>query len=102
MTADAGNKTYLWYWPNGKPGLGRETLSTDGWGSSAFLSAFVEGLTGIKDLNKKFDKLCFSPKWPAANIDSAKATIQYEASGGCAAYAEKSVLINNKKIKFTN
>ncbi|MFA6550876.1 MAG: trehalase family glycosidase, partial [Candidatus Gracilibacteria bacterium] len=65
MTQDADNKTYLWYWPNGKPGHGSETLSTDGWGSSAFLSAFMEGLVGIKDIDKKFDKLYFSPKWPA-------------------------------------
>jgi hypothetical protein len=94
MTQDADNKTYLWYWPNGKPGHGSETLSTDGWGSSAFLSAFVEGLVGIKDNGKKFDKLYFSPKWPAANIDNAKATIKYGASDGYVAYEEH---INKEK-----
>ena len=88
MTADAGNKTYLWYWPDGKPGAGSQTLSTDGWGSSAFLSAFVEELIGVKDLNRKFDQLYFSPKWPAAGINSAKAAIRYGASDGYVAYEE--------------
>jgi len=98
MTTDAGDKTYLWYWPDGTPGLGLQTLPTDGWGSSAFLSAFVEELVGIKDLNKKYNKLYFSPKWPATDITAVKATIKYGASDGYVAYQEDIIEIENRIV----
>ncbi len=87
LTKSWGNKTYLWYWPDGQPGIGGpDTLPTDGWGSSAFLNAFIEGLVGVEDLSKIYQKVKVSPRWPATQIREAKATIKYGASDGYFAY----------------
>lgn len=87
LTKKHGNKTYLWYWPDGRPGVsGPETLATDGWGSSAFLSAFIEGLVGIQDESKLFQQVKISPRWAVAETQDATAVIRYGASDGYFAY----------------
>jgi hypothetical protein len=83
----ANGQTYLWYWPDGTPGItGNQTLSSDGWGSAAFLSAFIEGLVGVVDLDNKFNIVQVAPRWPVTGLNDIKATIKYGASDGYLAY----------------
>jgi hypothetical protein len=80
------NATYLWYFPNGQPSSVETSTSpdatpTDGWGSSAMLYAFIEGLAGVVDDGCKFEKIQLSPRWPAAEISNATMQVGYGASG---------------------
>jgi len=87
LTQSHGNKAYLWYWPDGQPGVtSQETLSTDGWGSSAFLNAFIEGLIGVVDLDKLYQEVKISPRWPITGTNNAEVVITYGASDGYFAY----------------
>lgn len=84
MIAEKG-ETYLWYFPDGSPSTvetstSPDALPTDGWGSSAMLYAFMEGLAGIRDDHKLFEKATLSPRWPAAGIDYAEARAEYAGS----------------------
>lgn len=79
-------ETYLWYFPDGRPSTvetstSPEAMPTDGWGSSAMLYALVEGLAGVQDTHKQFEKVRLSPRWPAAGISEARVEVGYDASG---------------------
>lgn len=85
LIAEKG-ETYLWYFPDGSPSSVDTSTSpdaepTDGWGSSAMLFALLEGLAGIEDRGKGFDKIKLSPRWPAAGVDKAEVRASYESSG---------------------
>lgn len=86
------NETYLWYFPDGRPST-RETSTspdatpTDGWGSSAMLYAFLEGLAGVVDRLKLFTHVRLAPRWPAAGVDVCRVQVCYDASGRCFAYS---------------
>jgi len=58
----------------------------DNWGAAAVVYALVEGLAGVKDAGVAFDRVRLSPRWEAAHVDHAEATIKYEASGGYVSY----------------
>jgi len=78
-------ETYLWYFPDGRPSsietsTSPEATPTDGWGSSAMLYAFIEGLAGVVDNSCLFKDVCLSPRWIAAGIDLAEVQVGYEAS----------------------
>ncbi|GBD94818.1 hypothetical protein BMS3Abin05_02434 [bacterium BMS3Abin05] len=84
-------ETYLWYFPDGTPasidtGTSPEAMPTDGWGSSTMLYALFEGLVGIQDLQKLYEKILISPKWAAAGIPHADVQIGYKNSGRSVAY----------------
>ncbi|NIR47922.1 hypothetical protein GWO43_27740 [candidate division KSB1 bacterium] len=84
MIAEHG-ATYLWYFPNGDPSseetsTSPEAMPTDGWGSSAMLYAFIEGLAGIEDLEDSFRKVRCSPRWISANEDEIHIKVGYAAS----------------------
>jgi hypothetical protein len=84
-------ETYLWYFPDGSPSsveasTSPEATATDGWGSSAMLYAFVEGLCGVTDLLHSFLKIRFSPRWIAAGESSASVEVTYGESGASFAY----------------
>lgn len=84
-------QTFLWYFPDGSPSTEEtstspDALPTDGWGSSAMLMAFTEGLAGIKDLGRLFSHVRLSPRWLAAEQDDADITLGYEASGATIGY----------------
>ena len=90
MIAESG-ETYLWYFPDGTPSsvensTSPEALPTDGWGSSAMLYAFVEGLCGIEDLDNSLSRVRCSPRWTAAGEDEANVQIEYAASGASFGY----------------
>ncbi len=56
------------------------------WGAAAVVYALVEGLAGIKDTGRAFDRALLAPRWSAAGVKSAAATAKYEASGGYVRY----------------
>ena len=91
MVAVSG-ETYLWYFPDGTA-AGLETSTspeaepTDGWGSSAMLYGFLEGLAGIEDRLTRFRKVTLSPRWHAADVSEVEVRVGYEASGCTIAYA---------------
>ena len=79
-------ETYLWYFPDGtaasvETSTSPEALPTDGWGSSAMLWALVEGLAGIVDDGCGFDAVTLAPRWVAAGLSEAEASVRYAASG---------------------
>ncbi len=75
-------ETHLWYHYDGTPGKSWErSLSTGGWGASAMLYAFMEGLVGIKDDEKLFRKVSVSPRWVITGEKNVKAMLKYEVSG---------------------
>ena len=85
MISSSG-KTYLWYFPDGNPSAVETSTSpdaepTDGWGSSAMLYALVEGLAGVSDQYKKYERIRLSPRWNAADIKNAEVKISYAVSG---------------------
>ncbi len=87
----ATGETFLWYFPDGRPGREEDSTSpeatpTDGWGSSAMLWAFVEGLCGVADQNKLFQGLRLSPRWVAAGVEEARVEAGYAASGARVSY----------------
>jgi hypothetical protein len=84
-------ETYLWYFPDGKPSTVERSTSpeakpTDGWGSSAMLYAFVEGLVGIQDKDKLFKRVRICPRWTAAGIEKAEVSVDYKSSGAFVKY----------------
>lgn len=80
--------TYLWYYPDGRPGIsGKHTLSTDGWGSSAMLGALIEGAAGVVDQEALFRDLSLNPRWAALpESKHVRVVVRYAASDGYVAY----------------
>jgi hypothetical protein len=79
-------ETYLWYFPDGRPSTKEASTSpeaqpTDGWGSSAMLGAFIEGLCGIEDQHKLFEAVKLSPRWAITPLRQASVEVSYGASG---------------------
>lgn len=86
MVNDTG-KGYLWYHPDGTPGISsKTTLATDGWGGAAMLSALIEGGAGIRDLDARFRRVRLAPRWAAAGIHRASVSVGYGASDAGFAY----------------
>ena len=86
-----GGETYLWYFPDGTPSTEETSTSpeatpTDGWGSSAMLYAFVEGLCGIVDEGHSFRRVRCAPRWMAAGEAEARIQVGYAASGATFGY----------------
>lgn len=106
------NATYLWYFPDGRPSSVETSTSpdatpTDGWGSSAMLYAFIEGLAGVIDLGCQFQQIRLSPRWVAADISQTTVQVGYGASGAGIRYdyglENKAIEINlegNAQIQF--
>ncbi|MGE5357482.1 MAG: hypothetical protein ACM3NQ_00580 [Bacteroidales bacterium] len=87
----ASGKTYLWYFPDGTPSSAETSTSpeaspTDGWGSSAMLWALVEGLAGVVDRGRTFDRVRLSPRWLAADVHEADVSVGYECSNRSVRY----------------
>jgi hypothetical protein len=94
LVAEKG-ATYLWYFPDGTPAsiaasTSPEAEPTDGWGSSAMLYAFVEGLIGLEDEGRGFGRVRLSPRWPAAGVTEAEVQIAYACSGKQIGYTYRS------------
>ncbi|HMB91892.1 MAG TPA: hypothetical protein VKP65_13650 [Rhodothermales bacterium] len=90
MIAESG-ETYLWYFPDGtasteETSTSPEATPTDGWGSSAMLYAFVEGLCGIEDRGHSYRHVRCSPRWAATDEVEATVQVGYAASGATFGY----------------
>lgn len=90
MIADSG-ETYLWYFPDGtassiETSTSPDAMPTDGWGSSAMLHAFIEGLCGIQDLGHSFQHVHCAPRWAATEEKQAEIKVGYAASGATFGY----------------
>ncbi|MDQ8187697.1 hypothetical protein [Pelagicoccus sp. SDUM812002] len=88
------NETYLWYFPDGSASsidtsTSPDAMPTDGWGSSSMLHGFIEGLVGIQDQQSLLQDIVFSPRWYAAGISEAEASVGYECSGSQFQYSYK-------------
>jgi hypothetical protein len=80
-------KAYLWYYADGRPGVSElESFSSDGWGASLMMNAFMEGLAGIRDQDSLYNKVAIRPCWEAAGINHAYVIAHYPASDAYAAY----------------
>jgi hypothetical protein len=84
-------ESYLWYFPDGRPSTKEASTSpearpTDGWGSSAMLDAFMEGLCGVEDQRKLFQVVKLSPRWAVAPLQQASVEVAYGASGAGMGY----------------
>ncbi|HHS13962.1 MAG TPA: hypothetical protein ENN03_09380 [bacterium] len=89
---ESTGKSFLWYFPDGTPSTpdtstSPEATSTDGWGSSAMLWAFVEGLAGIQDCGRCFDRLRFCPRWSAAGVEQARVRVGYPSGQAETSYS---------------
>jgi hypothetical protein len=85
MIEESG-ETYLWYFPDGTASsvdtsTSPDAMPTDGWGSSAMLYAFVEGLCGIEDQGHSFQQVRCAPRWAATPEAEAAIEVRYAASG---------------------
>jgi hypothetical protein len=90
MIAEKG-ETYLWYFPDGTPSsvensTSPEAMPTDGWGSSAMLYAFVEGLCDIVDRGHSFRDVRCAPRWIVTGEDEAEVGLSYPAGGAAFGY----------------
>lgn len=90
LVAETG-ETYLWYFPDGTPSAEETSTSpeatpTDGWGASAMLYAFVEGLCGIEDRAHSFRTVRCAPRWVAVGEAEAAVKVGYAASGASFGY----------------
>jgi hypothetical protein len=84
-------EAYLWYFPDGRPSTvgtstSPEAQPTDGWGSSAMAWALIEGLAGVVDRGRAFDRVRLSPRWEAAGVAGAEVSVGYAASGASVSY----------------
>ena len=87
----ASRETYLWYFPDGSPSSAETSTSpeatpTDGWGSSAMLYGFLEGLAGVEDRLSLFERARLSPRWLSAGVERADVQVSYESSGASIRY----------------
>ena len=90
LIADTG-ETYLWYFPDGTPSSIETSTSpdaqpTDGWGSSAMLYAFLEGLCGVYDKDHSYRDVRVAPRWVVTGETHAMVAVSYEASGASISY----------------
>jgi len=89
----------LWYYRNGTPGEENST-STDGWGASAMLYGFMEGLVGIEDRSKLYEEVNLSPRWAITGEKRVSVTVGYGASNAYFHYeyrideSEKDIRVN--------
>jgi hypothetical protein len=56
--------SYLWYYPNGQPGIsGPDTVPYDGWGAAAMLAALMEGAAGVTAEAPLYGTVRLEPRW---------------------------------------
>lgn len=71
------------YTPEGKVDEG----IPDNWGQASVYSALIEGLAGVVDKGRLFNKIELSPRWVAAGIDSVNVNVRYPAGNGSVRYS---------------
>ena len=86
------DETFLWYFPDGSASSidtssSPDAMPTDGWGSSSMLHGFIEGLVGVQDQQSLLQETNLCPRWHAAGITEAEASVGYECSQASLQYA---------------
>ncbi|NLF38815.1 hypothetical protein GX586_05180 [bacterium] len=61
----------------------------DCWAQAAVYYAVAEGIAGIEDKGRAFDKALVAPRWAATKAAQADVTLHYPASGGYCTYTYK-------------
>ena len=90
-------ESYLWYYRDGRPGFSSPaTCPTGGWGSAAMLYAFMEGLAGIMDESKLFQKVKLSPRWIVTEEKDVEVRVEYDTTRAFFGY--KYFIDEDKKI----
>lgn len=80
-------ESYLWYSPDGGAGIGTtETISTDGWGTSSMLMAFIEGAAGVVDQQDNLRVVTIAPQWSHAGLRDAYVSVRYAMTNNYVAY----------------
>lgn len=80
-------ESYLWYTPDGGAGIGTpETISTDGWGTSSMLMAFIEGAVGVVDQQDNLRVVTIAPQWSHVGLRDAYASVRYAMTNNYVAY----------------
>ncbi|MPR35255.1 hypothetical protein [Salmonirosea aquatica] len=82
LNAKHGGTLPVSYKPDGTVDAG----IPDNWGQAAVMSALVEGLAGVVDLDQSFKQVELSPRWLAANKNDVSITIAYGPSGKSVSY----------------
>ncbi len=59
------------------------------WAHAAVYHAIAEGLAGVVDEGRAFDRVCISPRWAATGARQADVCLHYPASDACCAYSYK-------------
>jgi hypothetical protein len=78
---------HVWYWPDGTAGFRTPNeVPHAGWGMAQWLEALVEGLAGIRASSPGMAEVDVSPRWAAAGVDRAAATLRVAATGGYVSY----------------
>lgn len=71
----------------------------DMWGASALIYSLIEGMAGIIDKHKAFEKVSLKPRWTATEENEVTACAKYPASGGYVRYHYQ-YNENDNKIKM--
>ncbi len=80
-------ESYLWYTPDGGAGIGTpETISTDGWGTSSMVMAFIEGAVGVVDQQDNLRVVTIAPQWAHVGLRDAYASVRYAMTNNYVAY----------------
>lgn len=58
----------------------------DLWGAGAVVYALIEGLAGIVDAGRAYDRVRLSPRWTSVGVNDVTACATYPASGGYVRY----------------
>ena len=78
LVKEDDGKLYFLYHPKTRAPQGR---GPSGWGAAALLSAVDEGLAGVRDLDKGYRVMGFSPRWAVTPYEELRYVTGYEAAG---------------------
>lgn len=82
-----GNRVYVWYWPNGEPGMRTPNeVPYTGWGMANWFSALAEGLAGFQDTAPRMRRIRLSPRWAVTDQTSAYVCFRYAVNDSYFAY----------------
>ncbi len=79
-------RSWGWYAPDGTAGRDEESVPHDTAGAAAMLRALVEGVCGIRDEGKLFERITLAPRWPATGQNAAHVEVSYAGNPAYVSY----------------